>query len=358
MSDLEQQLQQTLRQALEKRQPLWIRGGGSHRDPSPAANASPIELSGHSGILDYHPEELVITVRSGTPLTEIQATLDQHQQRLAFDPPVLGANATIGGAVATGLAGPSRPWSGSVRDHLLGVRLLTGTGKILNLGGEVVKNVAGYDLFRPMAGAYGTLGILLELSLKTLPKEPSEITWSLPCKQPQALEKMALLNRQDLPLSGLSWADQQLHLRLAGPEEELELFGTTLKSEGWSSTLASPFWAQLRDQQHTLFQSNAPIWRLSLPVNTAALPFEKRPENSPLLDWGGRQRWISGTFPAEALRQDTAALGGNATLYRNGDATISRFHPLPAPLMQLQQQLKQLMDPANILNPGLLYPEI
>lgn len=358
MDNIEQQLQQTIQQAHEEQQPLWIRGGGSHRDLTPAADAIPVELSGHRGILDYHPEELVITVRSGTPLSEIRVKLEQHQQRLAFDPPTLGENATIGGTVATGLAGPSRPWSGSVRDHLLGVKLLTGTGKVLNLGGEVVKNVAGYDLFRPMAGAYGTLGILLELSLKTLPKESTEITWSLPCEQRKALEQMAILNRQDLPISGLSWAEQQLHLRLAGPEEELEQFGVSLRSDGWSSSHTTPFWEQLRDQQLPLFQSEQPIWRLSLPVNTPTFSFEETSDSTTIIDWGGRQHWIAGDLPAETLRESVTALGGHATLYRNGDGAIPRFHPLPAPLMQLQLRMKQLMDPAHILNPGLLYPEI
>ncbi len=357
MSDQEHQLQQALLEAYNNRIPLWIQGGGSHRELSPPSIATPLELGMHSGVLNYHPQELVITVRSGTQLSEINQLLHQQNQTLAFDPPRLSEKSTIGGAIATALSGPGRPWTGAVRDHLLGVKVLTGQGKILKLGGEVVKNVAGYDLFRPMAGAHGTLGVLLEISLKTLPREEEEVSWAAPCYHADALERMDELQQQRLPISGLCWSQRQLHLRLAGPATEITQYRSLLQSLGLGIEEESQVWSTLRDRKLTLFEGDGPIWRLSLPPATPLLPFERGQESRSLIDWGGRQRWIQTDLPSEEIFKLTAAEGGHATRYHFRDRKLQP-QPLPASLISIHRQIKQTVDPANILNPATLYPEL
>ncbi len=357
MSDQQHHLQQAVEQACNNRTPLWILGGGSHRELAPPSHATPLKTGGHSGILNYHPQELVITARGGTRISEISKLLQQHHQVLAFDPPRLSEKSTIGGAVASALSGPGRPWSGAVRDHLLGVKVLTGQGRILRLGGEVVKNVAGYDLFRPMAGAHGTLGVLLEISLKTLPQEEEEVSWVAPCYHADALERMNVLQQRRLPISGLCWSQRRLHLRLAGPATEIAQYRPLLQSLGMSLEEESHIWEMLRDRRLSLFEWDGPIWRLSLPPATPLLPFEKDQESHSLIDWGGRQRWIQTDLPSEEIFQLTSAEGGHATRYHFRDRELQP-QPLPAPLLSIHQQIKQAVDPANILNPAILYPEL
>lgn len=354
MSDLTHTLQQQVQEAFQHQTPLRITGGGSRPFLPQAVASTTLDCGGHQGILAYHPEELVITVRGGTTLEEINQRLKQQGQRLAFDPPQFSADSTIAGTVATAAAGPSRPWSGGVRDHLLGVKLLNGEGRILHFGGEVVKNVAGYDLFRPMAGAYGTLGVLLELSLKTLPLESAHRYWQLECSHTDALTMMQQLNRLTLPCSGLSWYDNTLHLRLSGQAAELDHYTNRLQEIGLSLEATSSFWQPLRDQQLPLFD-HEPLWRLSLPADTPTpTPLQGLEPSQQLIDWGGSQRWIAGDLPVETLRESITASGGHAMLFRGALDGTPRFHPLTASLQPLQQRLKQLMDPAQILNSGLM----
>ncbi len=354
MADLEQQLQQQVQEASINGAPLRIAAGGS-RDFLPGSRAREIlDLSTHSSILQYHPEELVITVRAGTTLDEINDALQSHQQQLAFEPPRFSTQSTIGGTVATGLAGPARPWQGSVGDHLLGAKVLTGDGTILHFGGEVVKNVAGYDLFRPMVGGFGTLGVLLELSFKVLPLQQQEEQWQLSCSEAEGLAKMQQLQQLNLPISGLCWYQELLHLRLSGPVAELAHFNTLLKEQGLEKGTNNDFWQQLRDLQLPLFDTTDPVWRLSLPTNAPVLQNQcGSVECETILDWGGAQRFSCGILPHKRLRSEVEQIGGHATLLSNSTPEVERFHPLPEPLQRINRQIRELMDPNGILNPGI-----
>lgn len=354
MGDLQAQLQQSTQEAYHAEDALRIVGGGSRPFlPHSTANRS-IHTADHCGVLEYQPEELVITLRSGTPLAEAEQLLAKHRQRLPFAPPRFSDHSTIGGAVATGLAGPSRPWSGGVRDYLLGAKILTGEGSILQLGGAVVKNVAGYDLFRPMVGSYGTLGLLLELSIRTLPIDEQEACWSRSSSQTEAYQVMEAVMQLNLPITGLSWYQQQLHLRLSGIEAEITSAATLLQANGFNQEPDTTFWHQLQHQQLPFFDKNDPIWRVSLPPVTPPLhTFEDSPDTELLIDWGGAQRWICGNLPADALRSRVAEQGGHAMLYRNPTGGHCRFHPLAPPLQKIQLQLQQLLNPHTTLNPGI-----
>lgn len=354
MSDLEQQLQQSVLDANASRTPLRIRAGESRAFLPHSSAKQALDLTAHSGILQYHPEELVITVRAGTTLDEINTTLQAHQQQLAFDPPRFSDRSTIGGAVATGLSGPGRPWKGKVGDHLLGAKVLTGDGTILNFGGEVVKNVAGYDLFRPMAGAYGTLGLLLELSIKVLPLEPQQRYWQHACTEADGLSLMQQLSQQNLPIGGLCWYQGILHLRLSGAVTELEHYTEQLQSHGLSVQSNGTLWQSLRDQQLSLFETTDPIWRISLPANAPQLQCQCNSiDCQAVIDWGGAQRYLCGILPEKQLRSEVEQLGGHAMLLRNSTPDVARFHPLAKPLEQIHRQMRTLMDPNGILNPGI-----
>lgn len=354
MSDQTQALQQQVREAQQSRTPLRIMGGDSRGFLPQSRAKQPLNLSQHHGVLQYQPEELVITLRAGTPLGEVTTLLQSHQQQLAFDPPRFSANSTIGGAVATAMAGPGRPWQGGVRDHLLGAKVLSGSGELLSFGGEVVKNVAGYDLFRPMAGAYGTLGVMLELSIKTLPQSAMEYHAVLESMEEEALHTMQQIRQQNLPLSGLCWHQNEIHLRLSGTAVELEQYIPKLQQQGFTPQQGSPFWQQLRDQQLELFNSTDPIWRISLPPTAPALSqLRCSDELEQILNWGGAERWIRGIVPESRLRSEVEALGGHATLLRNATPEMERFHPRPPLIQRIEQQLRTTMDPAGILNPGI-----
>lgn len=264
--------------------------------------------------------------------------------------------ATVGGCVAAGLSGPRRATAGSVRDFVLGVKLLDGKGEILNFGGQVMKNVAGYDVSRLMAGALGTLGLLLEVSLKVLPKPPAEATLRLELPQDQAIETMNRWGGQPLPISATCWQGTQmgglLTVRLSGARAAVAAARGKIGGEAVDD--ADAFWRGVREQQDGFFSGAAVLWRLSLPSKRAplALPGE------PLIEWGGALRWLAFDGPAAAVREAAARAGGHATRFRGGDRPEGVFHPLPAPLMAIHRNLKRNFDPQGLFNPGRLYPEL
>jgi glycolate oxidase FAD binding subunit len=201
---------------------LVIRGSGSKDFYGGKSQGAPLNISAHRGIIDYAPSELVLTARAGTPLSEIEQTLREHNQMLAFEPPHFGANATLGGCVASGLSGPRRPYSGSVRDFVLGVGMLDGRGQHLKFGGQVMKNVAGYDVSRLLTGSLGTLGVLLDVSLKVLPRPAASLSLRFNCDQPTAVQKMNSWAGLSLPLSATCWQDEQLTIRLEGTQRAMQ----------------------------------------------------------------------------------------------------------------------------------------
>ena len=342
-------LLQQVNQALHSATPLRIQGADSKAFLGRPITREVLDTRTHRGIVSYDPTELVITVRCGTPLSELAAALDAAQQMLPCEPPSFGSHATVGGMVASGLSGPRRPWAGSVRDYVLGTRVITGHGKHLRFGGEVMKNVAGYDLSRLMAASYGALGVITEVSLKVLPKPRQALSISLEIDPDRALQRLAQWGQEPLPISAACHDGQRLHLRLEGGEGSVAAAHDRLGGE----LLDAAYWADLNEQRLDYFAQGQPLWRLSLPNNTAplALPGQQ------LIDWGGAQRWLKSDADAAFIRRVVEEVGGHATCYTPGQ-TDSPFQPLPAALMRYHRTLKQQLDPKGIFNPGRLYAEL
>lgn len=349
--DIGARLAEQIRDAAAARRPLRIRGFDSKRFLGRVADHETLELQGHRGILHYEPTELIVTARAGTPLAEIEETLAANGQMLAFEPPRFGDRGSLGGAVASGLAGPRRPWGGAPRDLLLGMTLLDGRGRIMRFGGEVMKNVAGYDLTRLMAGAFGTLGVLLELSLKVLPTPAKERSLVLNLTRDKALRLVREVARQPAPLSGACHLDDRLYLRLSGNEASVTAWEKQIGGDGGEG---QAFWQQLRDHRLGFFQTERPLWRLSLAPSTQRLGCE----HEVLTDWGGAQRWVYTRSDPDAVRKEVEKVGGHATLFRHGDGKTAVFHPLGRVRERLHLGLKQVFDPGGILNPGRQYAAI
>jgi len=270
---------------------------------------------------------------------------------LTFEPPEFGGAASIGGAVAAGLGGPRRPWGGAPRDQLLGITLLDGRGRILHFGGEVMKNVAGYDLSRLMAGALGTLGVLLEVSIKILPAPGIERSLVLTLPRDRALQTMRDLARQPAPLSGACHLHDRLYLRLSGNAASVSAWERQIGGDGGDGV---SFWQELRNHRHQFFQTDRPLWRLSMQPAGERLACE----HEVLTDWAGAQRWVYSRSSADDIREQVAKVGGHAILFRNGDAETPIFHPLDTVRERLHRGLKSTFDPVGILNPGRQYPTI
>ncbi|MDN4053244.1 glycolate oxidase subunit GlcE [Massilia sp. YIM B02763] len=335
--------------AVHERRLLRIRGGGSKDWYGGPLEGDVLDTRAHAGIVDYEPTELVITARCGTPLAEVEAALAERGQMLAFEPPHFGAHATIGGVVASGLSGPRRANAGAVRDFVLGAQLLDGKGDILNFGGRVMKNVAGYDIPRLLAGSLGTLGVLLEVSVKVLPRTVSETTLRFAMDEAQAIRKLNEWGGRPLPISASCWHDGMLSLRLSGARAAVEDARRTLG--GAVVPDCAPFWAGLREQRHAFFDGDMPVWRLSLPTTAAALDLGA----GQLIEWGGAQRWLrapgdAGT--AQRIRSAAVTAGGHATLFRGGDKAVGVFQPLAPAVARIHERLKAGFDPAGIFNRG------
>ncbi len=369
-----------VRDALTHSMALRIRGGGSKDFYGQSLQGEVLDISALRGIISYEPSELVVTVRAGTRLQELQLALAEKGQHLAFEPPCFGGATTCGGMVATGLSGPARASAGAVRDFVLGVTLLNGRAELLTFGGQVIKNVAGYDVSRLMVGAMGTLGLLTEISLKVLPRSPAEATLSCAgLDQQTALNLLHRWGGQPLPLNASCWVMESsagaknghLYLRLRGAAAAVEAacprILADLRAVGgeaarMDNTLASPDWNACRDQTLPFFQAPAPelgLWRLSVPQTAPdlGLPFDT------LIEWHGGQRWLWAPVSALAqLRQSAASVGGTATLFRspvNADTqSVQRFSPLQSALSGIHQRLKHEFDPAGIFNRGRMYAEL
>lgn len=345
--DISQALLEQVNQALSQATPLRIQGGNSKAMLGCPVTGEVLDTRSHRGIVSYDPTELVLTARAGTPLREIEAALHEAGQMLPCEPPHLGPDATLGGMVAAGLSGPRRPWAGSVRDYVLGTRVITGHGKLLRFGGEVMKNVAGYDVSRLMAGSFGCLGLLTEVSLKVLPRPRQCLSLRLPMGRHQALAELAEWGQQPLPISAACHDGDALYLRLEGGEGSVASAVERLGGE----YLDGSYWTDLREQRLGFFEAPQPLWRLSLPHNSTPIELPGRQ----LLDWGGAQRWLKSDAPAEQIRQAVARIGGHATLYESDPAS---FHPLEGPLLRYHRNLKLQLDPQGIFNPGRLYAEV
>lgn len=345
-----------VRAAQADKQPLRLVGSGSKDFYGHLTQGEKMELAEHQGVIDYEPSELVITVKGGTPVAEIEELLASKNQFLPFEPPLFGPDATIAGSIASGLAGPRRAQAGGVRDFVLGIRLIDGQGRHMTFGGQVMKNVAGYDVSRLLAGSLGTLGILTELSIKVLPKPVKELTLQLNESQKEALHKLNTWGGQPIPISATLWHDDQLFVRLSGAPSALEVAQEIIQGTPLDEAQAQTLWHEVREQQHSWFQDesnqNKPLWRLSVPSTTEPI-LEDHPQ---LIEWGGALRWCFSDLPAETIRAQVEAVGGTATVFRQNGADLAVFHPLDPVILRIQQRLKEKFDPAGIFNPGRIYP--
>jgi len=341
--------QERVRAAGANKTPLRIRGGGSKDWYGQRLEGEILDTRGHTGIVDYEPTELVITARCGTPLAEIEAAVAERNQMLAFEPPHFGAGATLGGTIAAGLAGPRRASSGGVRDFVLGATLLDGKGEVLRFGGQVMKNVAGYDVSRLLAGSLGTLGLLLEVSVKVLPRPFAETSLRLEMSEADAIRTLNEWGGQPLPISSSCWHNGLLCLRLSGAQAAVDAAKGLIGGETVAN--CASFWAGIREQQHPFFGGSAALWRLSLPSTAPVLALG----GTQLVEWGGAQRWLRTDLDAATIRRSSAALGGHATLFRGGDKSCGVFQPLAPAVARIHERLKASFDPAHVYNPGRMY---
>jgi len=342
--------QDRIRDAAARKAPLRLRGGGSKDFYGNAPRGEILDTRGYAGIVDYEPTELVVTARCGTPLSELEKILETNGQCLPFEPPHFGAGATVGGCVAAGLSGPRRASAGALRDFVLGLKLIDGRGEALAFGGRVMKNVAGYDVSRLVAGSLGTLGLIAEVSLKLAPRPPAEATLRLDAPQPRALELMNRWAGQPLPVSATAWHDGQLTLRLSGAEAGVRAAAGKIGG----SPFESEYWSALREQRAAFFAGPEPLWRLSLPSTTPPLELEGRQ----LIEWGGALRWLRSAEEPDTVRETVRRLKGHATLFRAQARSAASFAALDPVLMRVHRELKAAFDPAGILNPGRLVPEL
>jgi glycolate oxidase FAD binding subunit len=344
------ELVERVRDASERRVALRIVGGDTKRFLGREVAGEALDVAAHRGIVSYDPAELVITARAGTPLAVVLSELAAHGQRLAFEPPAFGPAATIGGTVACGLGGPARAFAGPLRDYVLGVRVLTGDGRVLRFGGEVMKNVAGYDVARTMAGAFGTLGVLLDVSFKVLPAPPAARTLALALDAPAALVELERLARTALPLTASAWTAGNLFLRFEGSPRTLDEVQARIGGDVVADAAAP--WFAIREHAHPFFVGDAPLWRLHLPADAPPdlLPVE------PLIEWNGTQRWCA--LESDSVFATARDAGGYATLFRSPGPRDAVFAEPSAPLRRLHGALKRIFDPAGILNPGRMYPDL
>lgn len=355
MSDNAQPIRDVVARVLQAgadKQTLTIRGGGTRQFHTGLLHSSDaLRMDQYSGIISYEPSELVITVRAGTNLRSVESMLASRGQQFAFEPPVYGSDTTIGGMVATGLSGPRRSFGLALRDAVLGVKIVNGKGEVLSFGGEVIKNVAGYDVSRLFCGAYGTLGVILEVSIRVMPRPASEVTVVREAKTADAWQIMQDL-RQTVPnLSGLAYDSGKLYCRVAGSAAAVQ--NSVDKLGGQNSEQGGSFWRQLKDQQLAFFKEAGPVWRVSVPPAAAPLSLGARQ----LYDWGGGLRWVSTDATAEQVRAAALKAGGSAVLFRGGDGKPLDLTPsLSAPAIALHKRIKAAFDPLGVFNPGLLLP--
>jgi len=356
MEQVLQQFRERILAAGADHSALRFVGSGSKDWYGNALRGEPFDTRPYRGIVSYDPTELVITARCGTPLTELEAALAEHRQMFAFEPPHFGPGATLGGMVASGLSGPRRQAAGAVRDFVLGAVLMDGKGEVLHFGGQVMKNVAGYDVSRLLTGSMGMLGLLLEVSIKVLPLAVAESTIRFSMTQEEAIRCLNQWGGQPLPISASAWQNDVLTIRLSGAAAAVEAAQKELGGEFVPD--AATGWLALREQTAAFFmpvtETGAALWRLSVPSLTPplALPGE------PLIEWGGAQRWLKTDAAAASVCAAAEQAGGHATLFRGGGKQEGVFHPLSPAVATIHRNLKAAFDPAGIFNPGRMYEDL
>lgn len=356
--DNERGLQQQVLDAYGGDRPLQICGGGSKGFYGYPVPGELLDVSTHSGIIDYQPAELVLTARAGTPLQAIEAALAEQNQMLGCEPPHFGDNATFGGMIAAGLSGPRRPYAGSIADRILGCRVLNGRGEIMQFGGKVMKNVAGYDLSRLMAGSLGCLAVILEATVRVSPVPRAERTLRFATGQEGVAPLINTLIESGLPVSASCHDGQSLTVRFSGYEGEIAGLDEALQQQadisGFEEVASPDYWLQLREQRTAFFNGNDDIWRLSLAPDTRLdLPGET------LVEWHGALRWLKTDVQAETIFDSLGKANGSAALFRSTgpDRPDSIFQPLSPALLNWHRQLKDTFDPLHVFNRGRMYRE-
>jgi glycolate oxidase FAD binding subunit len=378
MSDPVTHLAEVIRGAAARKRALCIRGGGTKDFYGGEPRGDVVDTRPLRGIVSYEPTELVITARAGTPLGEIEAALQEKGQQLPFEPPhfdyrpsarapsLVGNGdltvasdapeeriATLGGCVAAGLSGPRRAYAGAVRDFVLGVRIMDGKGNALRFGGEVMKNVAGYDVSRLTVGALGTLGVILEVSLKVLPIPASEATLKLAAGPDDAIKLMNQWAGTPLPVTGTAYRAGGLTVRVSGAASAVSAAVKKIGGEAMDAEQAARFWNDVREQRAPFFAGDQALWRLSVKPTTPPMDLA----GPQLIEWSGALRWLRSDADAKVIREAAERAGGHATLFRAGHKAAAVFHPLSPALARIHRRLKEAFDPAGILNPGRLYPD-
>jgi len=342
-----------IREAGALHESLYIRGGGTksfYGNPPRGAVLETLELT---GITSYEPTELVITALAGTLLSELEQTLAAQGQCLPFEPPRFARGGTVGGMVAAGLSGPARSAVGPLRDFVLGSSLLNGVGESLTFGGQVMKNVAGYDVSRVLAGSLGILGVITEVSLRVMPIQNASHTLSLDLDQSAAMRLLQRWAADAAPVTGSCWYAGRLHVRIAGGDAVMRRLRPPVAGSELDPAAAARWWEDLRDQRHGFF-GGEPLWRLAVPETTAPLDLS----GEQLIEWNGAQRWYRGSQSAASLRETAQSYGGHATLFRGTDEQVGAFAPLTPSALNLHRRLKQSFDPHGIFNPGRLYVDL
>jgi glycolate oxidase FAD binding subunit len=345
---------EAIRGAAAEGRTLRLRGGGTKDFYGQSLAGEVLDLRGYAGVVAYDPTELVITARCGTALAEIETALAAKGQMLAFEPPHFGAGATLGGVVAAGLSGPRRAAAGAVRDFVLGVRMMDGRGDDLAFGGRVMKNVAGYDVSRLMAGSLGTLGIVLEASLKVLPVPVAEATLRFELPEGRAIEAVNAWAGKPLPISAIAYTDGDLAVRLSGAGAAVRAAREKLGGELVDTGRAAGFWAGIREQTDSFFRGDGPLWRLAVPSATPPLALEGRQ----LVEWNGGLRWLKSSAEARTIRERASRAGGHATLFRGGDKSVGVFQPLAPAVAAIHRRLKGEFDPHGVFNRGRMYADL
>ena len=352
MSDISHKLKEQIESAVSEKTPLNIIGGNSKSFYGRTPQGTPIYVGAQTGITNYEFTELVMTARAGTTLEEIEFALDKNGQMLPFEPPRYGAGATIGGTISCNLSGPRRAYAGAARDFVLGSKIINGKAEILTFGGEVMKNVAGYDVSRLIAGSMGTLGLLLEVSFKVLPKPMCEKTLVLEINANDAILKMNQWAAEPLPLSATAYVDGQLYVRLSGAEGSVQAACQRMGGEIYSE--AELFWQNLKEQQLSFFKTAQSLWRVSVPPTTSQLELP----GECLMEWSAGLRWLKSNESPEHIRETVQAVGGHATLFRGHPDDQVVFHSLTPSLEKLHRNLKLAFDPHQIFNPERLYQNL
>ncbi len=350
-----------IKSARAEQRSLCIRGGGTKDFYGQAPLGDKLDTRNLTGISSYEPSELVVTARAGTPLREVEAALAGKRQYLAFEPPHFGAQSTVGGMVAAGLAGPARAAVGNVRDFVLGATMINGKGEVLTFGGQVMKNVAGYDVSRVLAGSMGILGVIAEVSLKVLPLPRASATLRFEGEQAQALAMLHRIAASAIPLNASAWCNGTLLIRLSGANAAVASATKALGGDVLSAVAAGDFWDGVRHQRDAYFiaagdavATGATLWRLSVPATSAPLTLD----GATLIEWGGALRWLVSRAPHASVRHAVQSVGGHATIYHAPQRAGEVFMPLGDALMRIHRQLKRAFDPDRVLNPGRLYADL